>query len=90
MLLQVEKFKYLGILFMSEGRGEWELNEWIWASAAVIQILYWSVMMKRELSALHKLCVVTERMKLSVPLAELFPKGGSPLELGFQPFDVEE
>lgn len=27
--LQVEEFKYFGVLFMVEGRGEWEIDRWI-------------------------------------------------------------
>ena len=50
LLPQVEEFKYLGVLFMSEGRMERETDRWISAAATVMRSLYWSVVVKRELS----------------------------------------
>lgn len=29
LLAQVEEFKYFGVLFMVEERGEWEIDRWI-------------------------------------------------------------
>lgn len=29
LLAQVEEFKYFGVLFMVERRGEWEIDRWI-------------------------------------------------------------
>ena len=49
-LPQVEEFKYLGVLFISEGRMERETDRQISAAAAVMRSLYGSVMVKRELS----------------------------------------
>ncbi len=49
-LPQVEEFKYLGVLFTSEGRMEREIDRGIGAAAAVIRSLCRSVIVKRELS----------------------------------------
>lgn len=38
------------VLFTSEGRGEREINRWVGAVVAVIWTLYWTAVMKRELS----------------------------------------
>ena len=46
----MEEFKYLGVLFTSEGRMERETDRRIGAAAAVMPSLYQSVMVKRELS----------------------------------------
>ena len=46
-LPHVEEFKYLGILFMSEGRMALETDRWIGAAAAVMRSLYRSVLVKR-------------------------------------------
>ena len=51
----MEEFKYLGVLFTSEGRMEHEIDRPIGAAAAVMQSLYQSVMVKRELSQKVKL-----------------------------------
>ncbi|KAK3550042.1 hypothetical protein QTP86_018660 [Hemibagrus guttatus] len=50
VLPQVEEFKYLGVLFMSEGRMDLEIDRWIGAAAAVMRSMYWSVVVKKELS----------------------------------------
>ena len=54
-LPQTEEFKYLWILFMSEGKMEQELNRWIGASLAVMRALCQSVIVKTELSRKAKL-----------------------------------
>ncbi|TWW68211.1 hypothetical protein D4764_19G0000090 [Takifugu flavidus] len=46
----VEEFKYLGVLFTSEGRMEQEIDRRIGAASAVMQTLHQSVVVKRELS----------------------------------------
>ncbi|KAL1267733.1 hypothetical protein QQF64_033096 [Cirrhinus molitorella] len=46
----VEEFKYLGILFTSEGRMEREIDRRIGAAAAVMRLMYCSVVVKKELS----------------------------------------
>ncbi|TWW75368.1 hypothetical protein D4764_13G0000300 [Takifugu flavidus] len=50
VLPQVEEFKYLGILFTSEGRMEREIDRRIGAASAVMRVLNRSVMVKKELS----------------------------------------
>ena len=54
---QVEEFKYLVVLFTSEGRMEREIDRWIGAVAAVMWSLYCSVVVKRELSQKAKLSI---------------------------------
>ena len=56
MLPQVQEFKYLGVLFMSKGKMEHEVDRWIGAASAVMWALYWTVVVKKELS--HELWVV--------------------------------
>ncbi|KAK3568587.1 hypothetical protein QTP86_009401 [Hemibagrus guttatus] len=48
-LPQVEEFKYLGVLFTSEGRMDREIDRWIGAAAAVMWSMYQSVLVKKEL-----------------------------------------
>ncbi|TWW77036.1 hypothetical protein D4764_12G0004260 [Takifugu flavidus] len=50
ILPQVEEFKYLGVLFTSEGRMEQEIDRRIAAASAVMRTLHQSVVVKRELS----------------------------------------
>ncbi|TWW63115.1 hypothetical protein D4764_03G0001230 [Takifugu flavidus] len=57
ILPQVEEFKYLRVLFTSEGRIEQEIDRRIGAASAVIRILHQSVVMKRELSQKAKLSI---------------------------------
>ena len=57
VLPQVEEFKYLGILFTSEGRMEREIDRRIGAAAAVLRSLNRSVVVKRELSRKAKLSI---------------------------------
>jgi len=49
-LPQAKECKYLRILFTSEGKTEREIDRRIVAAAAVKQALYWSILVKRELS----------------------------------------
>ena len=57
-LLQVgNEFKYLGVLFSSEGTMEREMGRRIGAAGAVLQSLYRTVVRKRELSQKAKLSV---------------------------------
>ncbi|KAK3550678.1 hypothetical protein QTP70_002404 [Hemibagrus guttatus] len=56
-LPQVEEFKYLGVLFTSEGRMDREIDRQIGAVAAVMQSMYWSVVVKKELSQKAKLSI---------------------------------
>lgn len=50
LLPTVEEFKYLGVLFTSEGRLEQEVDRWTGAAAAVMCSLYQTIVVKRELS----------------------------------------
>ena len=56
-LKQMEKFKYCGVTFSSDGRQENELDTRIGKTNAVIRQLYRSVVLKRELSTKAKLSV---------------------------------
>jgi hypothetical protein len=56
-LQQVEKFKYLGVLFASDGSWDQEIDRRIGAAAAVMRQLYRGVVCKRELSNRAKLAV---------------------------------
>ena len=49
-LKQVEKFKYLGVAFTSDGRQDEELDTRIGKASVVMRALHYSVVMKRELS----------------------------------------
>ncbi|KAK3561854.1 hypothetical protein QTP86_017487, partial [Hemibagrus guttatus] len=57
VLPQVEEFKYLGVLFTSEGRMDREIDRRIGAAAAVMRSMYWSVVVKKELSRKAKLSI---------------------------------
>ncbi|TWW56724.1 hypothetical protein D4764_08G0007110 [Takifugu flavidus] len=58
ILPQVEEFKYLGVLFTSEGRMEQEVDRRIGAASAVMRTLHRSVVVKRrELSRKAKLSI---------------------------------
>ncbi|KAK3518104.1 hypothetical protein QTP70_033329 [Hemibagrus guttatus] len=57
VLPQVEDFKYLGVLFTSEGRMDREIDRWIGAAAAVMRSMYRSVVVKKELSRKAKLLI---------------------------------
>ncbi|KAK3506799.1 hypothetical protein QTP70_028368, partial [Hemibagrus guttatus] len=50
VLPQVEQFKYLRVLFTSEGRMDREIDRRIGAAAAVMRSMYRSVVVKKELS----------------------------------------
>ena len=56
-LKQVEKFKYLGVAFTSDGRQDEELDTRIGKTSAVMRALLYSVVMKRELSIKEKLSI---------------------------------
>ncbi|KAK3517257.1 hypothetical protein QTP70_001616, partial [Hemibagrus guttatus] len=57
VLPQVEEFKYLGVLFTSEGRMDREIDRRIGAAAAVMRSMYRSVVVKKELSWKAKLSI---------------------------------
>ena len=56
-LKQVEKFKYLGVAFTSNGRQDEELDTRIGKASAVMRALHYSAVMKRELSKKAKLSI---------------------------------
>ncbi|XDV14816.1 hypothetical protein PO909_014999 [Leuciscus waleckii] len=56
-LPQVEEFKYLGVLFTSEGRMEREIDRRIGAASAIMRSMYRSVVVKKELSCKAKLSI---------------------------------
>ena len=68
-LKQVEKFKYLGVTFMSDGRQEEELDTQISKASAVMQALPFSVVMKQELSKKAKLSIFKT---VSVPILLIY------------------
>ncbi|KAK3512205.1 hypothetical protein QTP70_000467 [Hemibagrus guttatus] len=57
VLPQVKEFKYLGVLFTSEGRMDREIDRRIGAAAAVMRSMYRSVVVKKELSRKAKLSI---------------------------------
>ncbi|KAK3510314.1 hypothetical protein QTP70_001363 [Hemibagrus guttatus] len=57
VLPQVEEFKYLGVLFMTEGKMDREIDRRIGAAAAVMRSMYQSVVVKKELSRKAKLSI---------------------------------
>ncbi|KAI3360890.1 hypothetical protein L3Q82_012903, partial [Scortum barcoo] len=57
VLPQVEEFKYLGVLFMSEGKMEREIDRRIGAASAVMRSVYRTVVVKKELSRKAKLSI---------------------------------
>ena len=56
-LKQIEKFKYLGVAYTSDGRQDEELDTRIGKASAVMRALHYSVVMKRELSKKAKLSI---------------------------------
>ncbi|KAK3526236.1 hypothetical protein QTP70_018714 [Hemibagrus guttatus] len=82
VLPQVEEFKYLGVLFTSEGKMDREIDRRIGAAAAVMRSMYRSVVVKKELSRKsiyvptltygHELWVMTERVGCELEEKERF------------------
>lgn len=56
-LPQVEEFKCLGVLFTSEGRMECETDKRIGEATAVMQLVYRSLVVKKQLSRKGKLSI---------------------------------
>ena len=56
-LKQVEKFKYLGVAFTSDGRQDEKLDTRTGKASAVMRALHCSDVMKRELSKKAKLSI---------------------------------
>ncbi|KAI3352411.1 hypothetical protein L3Q82_005371 [Scortum barcoo] len=57
VLPQVEEFKYLGVLFTSEGKMERKIDRRIGAASTVMRSVYWTVVVKKELSRKAKLSI---------------------------------
>ena len=57
LLPHVKEFKYLGVLFTTEGKTQSEVDRWIGAASAVMWALYWTVVVKKELSQKAKLSI---------------------------------
>ncbi|KAI3364813.1 hypothetical protein L3Q82_000923 [Scortum barcoo] len=57
VLPQVEEFKYLRVLFTSEGKMEREIDRRIGAASAVMRSVYRTVVVKKELSRKAKLSI---------------------------------
>ncbi|KAI3362481.1 hypothetical protein L3Q82_012769 [Scortum barcoo] len=57
VLPQVEEFKYLGVLFTSEGKMKREIDRRIGAASAVMRSVYRTVVVKKELSRKAKLSI---------------------------------
>nr|XP_054600482.1 uncharacterized protein LOC129164434 [Nothobranchius furzeri] len=57
VLPQVEEFKYLGVLFTSDGRRDREIDRRIGSASAVMRMLNRSVVVKRELSQKARLSI---------------------------------
>ena len=57
-LQQVEKFKYLGVVFTSDGRRSEEIDTRVGKAITVLRELYHAVVTKRELSSTAKPSVV--------------------------------
>ena len=54
---QVEKFKILGVAFTNDGRQDEELDTRIDKCSAVMRVLHYSVVTKREMSKMAKLSI---------------------------------
>ena len=52
---QIEKFKYLGVVFTSDGGQDEELDTRMGKASAVMRALHYLIVMKRELSKKAKL-----------------------------------
>ena len=67
-LNEVEKFKYLGVAFTSDGRQDEELDVWSGKASAVMQTLHHSVVLKRELSRKQKFRCLSQYSSSSSPM----------------------
>ena len=75
----LKEFKYVWVLYKSDGKMECETERRIGAVLAVMQMLYWTLVVKRKLSIasrstfrlISELWVVTERIRLRKQAAEI-------------------
>lgn len=75
---------YLRVLFMSGGRMQLEIDRWMRVVSAVMQVLLWSVVVKKELSQKARLSIYGWSMFRLLPMVmkSFSPAGwlGSPLD----------
>lgn len=90
LLPQVEEFNYHRVLLMSGAKGEWEIDRRIEGVSVVMQMLYWSFVVRREVSTQatygHKFWVVTKQRRLWIQMTKLALSEewlASPLEIGW-------
>lgn len=55
LLPQTKELKYLRVLFMSDRKMELEMDRWFDSASAVMQVFYWTVVVKRVLCQEAKL-----------------------------------
>ena len=67
-LKQMEKFKYLGVSFTSDGRQDEELDVRSGKASAVMRALHHSVVLKRELSRKENSRCLSRYASLSLPM----------------------
>ncbi|KAI3377171.1 hypothetical protein L3Q82_009083 [Scortum barcoo] len=72
VLPQVEEFKYLGVLFTSEGKMEREIDRRIGAASAVMRLVYRTVVVKKELSRKAKLSIYRSTQSTFPPSPHLW------------------
>ncbi|KAI3351691.1 hypothetical protein L3Q82_020526, partial [Scortum barcoo] len=70
VLPQVEEFKYLWVLFMSEGKMQREIDRQIGAASAVMRSVYQTVVVKKELSGKAKLSIYRSIYTPTSPMGE--------------------
>ncbi|KAI3365898.1 hypothetical protein L3Q82_000883 [Scortum barcoo] len=76
VLPQVEEFKYLGVLFTSEGKIEREIDRRIGAASAVMRSVYRTVVVKKELSR-------SRRSSRFIPVNLRSPTSPMPMVMNF-------
>ena len=75
LLPQVKELKYLLVLVTSEGKMEREMDRWVSATSKVMQMLYWSVVVKTTERTTSQIQVA--RMSFIHWVTGLSPKDGS-------------
>ncbi|KAK3536056.1 hypothetical protein QTP70_026011 [Hemibagrus guttatus] len=65
-LPQVEEFKYLGVLFTSEGKMDREIHRWIGAAAAVMRSVYRSVVVKKVYHSIYGLLSIYQSIYVPI------------------------
>ncbi|KAI3365660.1 hypothetical protein L3Q82_010734 [Scortum barcoo] len=85
---QVEEFKYLGVLFTSEGKMEREIDRRIGAASAVMRSVYRTVVVKKELSRKAKLSIY--RVNLRFPPSPMVMNFGKTMMANILPIGPNE